>query len=72
MGNDLKTGEEIGQLVQVNDTSKNSVMSHLVHNGQLSHLFIMHVDSIDVHFGCSLFLFRKKTNGHSVPVCSKG
>ena len=52
VGNDLETGEELGQLVQVNDTFKNSVRSHLhvVCNGQLSHLFMTYVDSIDVYF----------------------
>ena len=50
MGNDLETGEELGQLVQENDPFKNSVMSHLVCNGQLSHLFMTYVDSIDVYF----------------------
>ena len=69
MGNDLETGEELGQLVQVNDTTLQrimSVMSHLVYNGQLSHLFIM----------CTLValcfcLGKKNTNRHSVPGCSK-
>ena len=53
VGNDLETGEELGQLVQVNDTFKNSVRSHLhvVCNAQLSHLLVMHVDSIDAYFG---------------------
>lgn len=60
MCNDLETREELGQLVQVNDTSKNSMMSHAVYNRQFSHLFIMHIDSIDVYFGCFLFLFREK------------
>ena len=56
----LETREELGQLVQVNDTSKNSMMSHAVYNRHFSHLFIMHIDSIDVYFGSFLFLFREK------------
>lgn len=56
----LETREELGQLVQVNDTSKNSMMSHAVYNRQFSQLFIMHIDSIDVYFSCFLFPFREK------------
>lgn len=60
MCNDLETRQELGPLVQVNDTSKNSMMSHAVYNRHFSHLSIMHIDSIDVYFGSFVFLFREK------------